>query len=54
MKNRTVGFDSPVNIYEIHAGSWRKRGEGQTDWYTYTELAKLLDSLCKKESLYPY
>ena len=34
MKNRTVGFDSPVNIYEIHAGSWRKKGEGQTDWYT--------------------
>ena len=29
MKNRTVGFDSPVNIYEIHAGSWRKKGEGQ-------------------------
>ena len=40
MKNRTVGFDSPVNIYEIHAGSWRKKGEGQTDWYTYIELAK--------------
>ena len=48
MKNRTVGFDSPVNIYEIHAGSWRKKGEGQTDWYTYTELAKLLIPYVKK------
>ena len=48
MKNRTVGFDSPVNIYEIHAGSWRKKGEGQTDWYTYIELAKLLIPYVKK------
>ena len=48
MKNRTVGFDSPVNIYEIHAGSWRKKGEGQTDWYTYIELAKLLIPYIKK------
>mgnify|MGYP000638464589 CR=1 FL=1 len=48
MKNRTVGFDSPVNIYEIHAGSWRKKGEGKTDWYTYIELAKLLIPYVKK------
>ena len=48
MKNRTVGFDSPVNIYEIHAGSWRKKGEGQTDWYTYIELAKLMIPYVKK------
>lgn len=24
MKNRSVGYDQPVNIYEIHAGSWKK------------------------------
>lgn len=24
MKNRSVGYDQPVNIYEMHAGSWKK------------------------------
>ena len=39
MRERTVCYDKAVNIYEIHAGSWKKKGEGETDWYTYAELA---------------
>jgi len=33
-------FESPVAIYEVHLGSWR-RGENNR-WLTYTELADLL------------
>ncbi|MGH2535797.1 MAG: 1,4-alpha-glucan branching protein GlgB [Candidatus Promineifilaceae bacterium] len=33
-------FDRPLNIYEVHLGSWRRTAEG--DWLNYTELAKIL------------
>lgn len=42
MRERTVDYGEPVNIYELHAGSWRKKGEGESDWYTYAELAEIL------------
>lgn len=42
MKRRSNCKEQPLNIYEIHAGSWRKPGEGQEDWYRYDELADLL------------
>lgn len=42
LKERSVGYDKPMNIYEIHAGSWRKPGPEANDWYTYRELADLL------------
>ena len=34
-------FASPMNIYEVHLGSW-KRHEGEDGFYTYRELAKEL------------
>ncbi len=37
MKRREKNFKSPMNIYEIHAGSWRKK-HGY-DWMNYEELA---------------
>ncbi len=42
MRNRSAGFDRPLNIYELHFGSWKKKGEKETDWYSYAELAPLL------------
>ena len=46
MQERTKYFDKPLNIYEVHAGSWRQKEDGS--WYTYAELADLLPAYCKK------
>lgn len=45
MHERTKCFDKPLNIYEVHAGSWRQKEDGS--WYTYAELADLLPAYCK-------
>ena len=37
---------SPVNIYEVHAGSWMKHKDG--NFYNYKELAKKLSAYAKK------
>ena len=42
MARRTPGLEGPVNIYELHAGSWRRHGPGETDWYSYRDLAREL------------
>ncbi|MBR3314066.1 MAG: 1,4-alpha-glucan branching protein GlgB [Atopobiaceae bacterium] len=44
MAHRSVCYDEPLNIYELHLGSWRKRsGIRQStevgDWFTYAEIA---------------
>ena len=48
LKNRTKCFDRPLNIYELHMGSWRRKdAERQDDqgrriedgWYQYDEIA---------------
>ena len=33
-------YNEPFNIYEVHAGSWKRKEDGS--WYRYDELAKLL------------
>lgn len=42
MQKRSPGFRDPVNVYEIHVGSWRKPGGNPMDWYRYDELGPLL------------
>src|SRR5471030_353016 len=37
---RTDWLHSPLNIYEVHAGSWRRHPDGSR--YSYTELADAL------------
>ena len=33
---------APISIYEVHLGSWRRKGEHGRDWLTYRELADTL------------
>lgn len=46
MKNRSDCKDKPLNIYEMHLSSWRKKENGQE--YSYRELAKPLIQYMKK------
>lgn len=51
MSNRTDQKNRPLNIYELHLGSWCRKNNG--DWFSYTEIAdKLVDYL--KKSGYNY
>ena len=46
-KNRTDALaPKPINIYEIHLGSWRRHPDG--NFFTYRELAIDLADYCKK------
>ncbi|MBR6384771.1 MAG: 1,4-alpha-glucan branching protein GlgB [Ruminococcus sp.] len=49
LENRTDCRDKPMNIYEVHLGSWkRKSDENEKGWYSYSEIAdKLVDYLCE-------
>lgn len=40
MMSRDKNYNRPMNIYEIHAGSWKKKEDGT--WYNYEELAEQL------------
>ncbi|MDD6458158.1 MAG: 1,4-alpha-glucan branching protein GlgB [Lactimicrobium massiliense] len=43
MRNATTHKDKPMNIYEMHMGSWKKKDDAKEDgWYRYDELAPLL------------
>ena len=45
MEKRTDCKNKPLNIYEVHAGSWKKNGDS---FYTYRELADRLIPYVKK------
>ncbi|MCD8379265.1 MAG: 1,4-alpha-glucan branching protein GlgB [Lachnospiraceae bacterium] len=53
MKKRTAMTDKPLNIYEMHMGSWKKPSERQEDWYNYREVADRLAPYLK-ENHYNY
>lgn len=42
MKKRSSMTQEPLNIYEMHAGSFKKPGEEPDAWYNYEELADYL------------
>lgn len=49
IKKRTDCKAAPLNIYEIHVGSWKKKGPKEEDWYNYRELAELLIPYVKEK-----
>lgn len=42
MRDRSDCRRGPLNIYEIHAGSWKANPENENGWYKYNELADIL------------
>lgn len=42
MRSRSDCRDKPLNIYELHLGSWKTNDEDENGWYTYSQLADLL------------
>ncbi len=49
LKNRekTHGVDSPISVYELHMGAWKKPEDGRT-FYNYREIAPMLVEYVKK------
>ena len=41
MNSRTKNYDKPVNIYEMHFGSWKQKAGDRIEdrWYNYNELS---------------
>lgn len=53
MKKRSDCKDKPLNIYEMHLGSWKRKSEDENGWFTYSDLAdELIPYL--KENNYNY
>lgn len=50
MRRRTDCRDRPLNIYEVHLGSWRRDPEDENGWYSYRELAELLIPYIKERN----
>ena len=42
MRDRSDCRRGPLNIYEIHVGSWKANPENENGWYKYNELADIL------------
>ncbi|WP_147370267.1 1,4-alpha-glucan branching protein GlgB [Fusobacterium nucleatum] len=40
LNSREIGYAKPINIYEVHLGSWKKKEDGT--YYNYKEIAELL------------
>ncbi|OMP67383.1 1,4-alpha-glucan branching enzyme [Domibacillus epiphyticus] len=50
-KNRrsSLLYKDPIAIYEMHLGTWKKKGKGENDLYTYRELADMLIPYVKEQ-----
>ena len=52
LKERTKCYDKPMNIYEMHMGSWKKpygktEADGGAQWFRYDEVAEELVNYVK-------
>lgn len=52
MENKKTSYTKPMLIYEVHAGSWKRKGRGDSDkdevYYSYRQLAEELVSYAAK------
>ena len=49
MRTRTDCKAGPLNIYEVHLGSFKKPGAAPDSWYTYREIAERLVPYVKEQ-----
>ncbi|MCD8096353.1 MAG: 1,4-alpha-glucan branching protein GlgB [Ruminococcus sp.] len=42
LSERDKNYNKPLNIYEMHLGSWKQNENDENGWYTYNELADIL------------
>lgn len=42
LAKRSNFLRKPVNIYELHFGSWKRRSDKTDDWYSYAEFTDIL------------
>ncbi|MEE0686641.1 MAG: 1,4-alpha-glucan branching protein GlgB [Lachnospiraceae bacterium] len=42
MNSRNNHINKPLNIYEVHLGSWRNNKDNENGWYSYSEIADQL------------
>ncbi len=47
-RRATQPLNQPISIYEVHLGSWRRKGPGPMDWLDYRELAHELVQYCHR------
>ncbi|MEY8517596.1 1,4-alpha-glucan branching protein GlgB [Lachnospiraceae bacterium 29-84] len=53
MRERNTCDEAPLNIYELHLGSWKRKSDDNSSWYSYDELViPLIQYL--KENNYNY
>ena len=48
MQKRSKNYDRPMNIYEVHLGSWVENTDDENGWFTYSEIADRLIKYVKE------
>ena len=48
MQHRNINYDRPMNIYEVHLGSWRRKSKEEYGWYRCSEIVEQLIAYVKE------
>lgn len=48
LEKRTKNYNEPMNIYEVHLGSWHTDPDSENGWYSYSDIADSLIKYVKK------
>lgn len=49
LEARDRNYNKPMNIYEVHLGSWHTNPDNENGWYSYSEIADLLIPYVKEQ-----
>ena len=48
LEKRSKNYNEPLNIYEVHLGSWHTDPDNKNGWYSYSDIADKLIKYVKK------